>query len=49
MYSAGWDKGGVYSADVLATAPKETSNAVIERKFREFLENFRLDNVFTYR
>ena len=47
--SGGWDKGSIYSANVLATAPLEDSNATIEKRFLEFLEAFHIGPTFTYR
>ena len=47
--SSGWDKGSIYSANVLATAPLEDSNATIEKRFLELLEAFHISPTFTYR
>lgn len=49
MLATGWDKGGIFAADVSSVEPREDSNVVIERKFREFLENFRTARSFVYR
>ena len=47
--NGGWDNGAVYTTNVYPGEQSEQSHNAIEQQFVEFLRNFRLDNVFTYR
>ncbi len=50
MDGSGWDAPQIYHASVLPgeDSDRET-NAAIQRRFLEFLRNFRIDNDFLYR
>eukprot|EP00842_Homolaphlyctis_polyrhiza_P004395 jgi/Hompol1/4957/HPOL_001889-RA len=48
-FANGWDVGRVYSTAVYQAEQRENSNEVIERKFVDFLRNFRDGAEFIYR
>ncbi|KAJ3289749.1 minichromosome maintenance protein 5 [Borealophlyctis nickersoniae] len=49
MATLGWDAGRIYNTSVYPGERGEETRSSIEKKFVEFLRNFRLDNIFIYR
>ena len=45
----GWDLGQVFGTSIYPIATQQDTPALIQTKFLEFLRNFRLEHVFTYR
>ncbi|KAI9314724.1 MCM2/3/5 family-domain-containing protein [Dichotomocladium elegans] len=49
MATFGWDRGQIYSTNVLPGEDKINSHAELTALFQEFIQNFRIDNSFVYR
>jgi hypothetical protein len=49
MNSFGWDKGAVYSSEVLPGERSKDSFSSLQEKFYHFIQDFRLGNDYVYR